>query len=389
MQNNELLKAIEILCSHNVQKITLSNKYSELCEYKKASIRATDKGYIVERFTERQAFHKNISRDELKNLLITETTENFRQVNAICEGFDIEIKISKKGKVLFNKRKNDKTEPLPQNIGANRIKNYILPENIFVPALYELGVMTSEGKVVASKYDKFKQINRFIECVDDAFKNSDEDNLEIIDFGCGKSYLTFILYYYMTEIRHKNVSIIGLDLKKDVIEKCNAVAKKYNYAGLKFLCGDIKDYKPQKNPDMVVTLHACDTATDFALYNAVSWNAKYIFSVPCCQHELNSSISSDAFPIITEFGLLKERFCALATDALRAKILQAKGYKVDILEFIDMENSPKNILIRAKKNKTPNPYKLKTIEDKISDFEKATATKLTLYRLFCDNNNER
>lgn len=389
MPNYELLNAIDILCSENIQKITLSNKYSELCDYKKASIRATDKGYIVEHFTDRQAFHRNITKEELKNILIFEMTENFRQINALCVGFDIEIKISKKGKILFNRRKNFENTPVQIQQGHNRIKNYILPENIFVPALFELGVMTSDGKVVKSKYDKFKQINRFVECIDDALKNCEQEQLEIIDFGCGKSYLTFILYYYMTEIRHKKVSITGLDLKKDVIEKCTAIAQKYNYTGLKFLCGDIKDYKPQRNPDIVVTLHACDTATDFALYNAVSWGAKYIFSVPCCQHELNFAISSNAFPIITEFGLLKERFCALATDALRAKILQSKGYKVDILEFIDMENSPKNILIRAQKNKNPNTYKLKILESEISNFENSTGAKLTLHRLFYDNNNER
>lgn len=389
MVNNELSNVIDLLCTYDIQKITLSNKYSELCEYKKATVKATDKGFIVEYLTERQAFHKNIKTNELKELLFNEITENFRQLNALCVGLDAEIKISKKGKVLFNKRKNAENLSVPVQKGTNRIKNYILPENIFVPALYELGVMTSEGKVVASKYDKFKQINRFVECIDDALKNCQDDNLEIIDFGCGKSYLTFVLYYYMTEIRHKSVQITGLDLKKDVIEKCNSIAQKYNYKGLKFLCGDIKDYTPHRAPDMVVTLHACDTATDFALYNAVCWGTKYIFSVPCCQHELNSTVSDNAFPIITEFGLLKERFCALATDALRGKILQSKGYKVDILEFIDMENSPKNILIRAQKSKNPNQYKLKVIEQQIAEFEKSVGTKLTLHRLFYNDDTER
>ena len=307
-------------------------------------------------------------------------SENFRQLNAICKGFDVEIKISKKGKVLKNKRKNALTSDF-DSVSHNRKKNYIFEEGIFVPALYELGVMTADGKIVASKYDKFKQINRFIECVDDALKDEKSESLEIIDFGCGKSYLTFVLYYYMTVIQKRKVHITGLDLKKDVIEKCKKIADKYGYSNLEFLCGDIKDYKPSKSPNMVMTLHACDTATDFALYNAIRWDSKYIFSVPCCQHELNQNISLNNFKIMGDYGLIKERFCALATDALRSKILEYQGYKVDILEFIDMDNSPKNILIRAQKKKSVNEYKKKTIKKEIDEFSNCIGCELTLKRL--------
>ncbi|MBE6623803.1 MAG: SAM-dependent methyltransferase [Ruminococcaceae bacterium] len=283
---SELIQALDLIEIDKTSKITLSCKKTELCQYKKLTAKKTKDGFQIERFTDKQVFHENIKDDELKNILQTEMSENFRQLNALCAGFDVEIKISKKGKVLKNKRKNTITSDF-EAVSHNRKKNYIFEEGIFVPALYELGVMTADGKIVASKYDKFKQINRFIECVDDALKNENSDFLEIIDFGCGKSYLTFVLYYYMTEIQKRKVHITGLDLKKDVIEKCKKIAEKYRYSNLDFLCGDIKDYKPSKAPDMVMTLHACDTATDFALYNAIIWDSKYIFSVPCCQHELN------------------------------------------------------------------------------------------------------
>ncbi len=380
MSVSELCEAIELIDINTVSKITLSIKRSELCEYKKLTVKRQDNGFQIERFTEKQAFHENIEHNELKSVLTTELTENFRQLNAICIGWDIEIKISKKGKILKNKRKNTLTSEITEK-NHNRKKNYIFEEGIFVPALYELGVMTSEGKIVSSKYDKFKQINRFVECIDDALKNENAEYLEIVDFGCGKSYLTFVLYYYMTEIKNRKVHIIGLDLKKDVIAKCQSVADKYGYTGLKFLCGDIKDYKPQKAPDMVMTLHACDTATDYALFNAIQWNSKYIFSVPCCQHELNANINLDSLGLIAEYGLIKERFCALATDALRSKILEYCGYKVDILEFIDMDNSPKNLLIRASKKKSINEYKKKLIEKEIAEFSKSIGTELTLKKL--------
>ena len=375
----------EQLASLDMSKLirfTLSNKRNELCEYKKVTAKKTEKGFLVESFTEKQAFHSTITQDTLTDYIANELTENFRQFNSTFSGFDIEIKISKKGKMLKNKTNNSLDSNVANTVTHNRKKNYILDEGIFVPALYELGVMTKDGKIVSQKYDKFKQINRFIECIDDALKNDDNDNtVEIVDFGCGKSYLTFVLYYYMTEIRKKKVNITGLDLKKDVIEKCSRVAEKYGYNGMKFLCGDIKDYKPQTPPDMVITLHACDTATDFALYNAIMWQSRYIFSVPCCQHELNSAIKNNELKIVTDYGLIKERICALATDAQRAKLLEASGYKTDILEFIDMDNSPKNILLRAQKTKTPNEFKRKALLTELDEFIKFTGCELTLFKL--------
>ena len=233
-------------------------------------------------------------------------------------------------------------------LSHNRVKNYILKEGTAVPFLVDLGVMTPNGKVAAAKYDKFKQINRFLEFIEDVLPRlSREREITILDFGCGKSYLTFAVYYYLRELKGYDVNIIGLDLKKDVIEKCSSLAEKYGYEKLHFYQGDIADYEGVSKVDMVITLHACDTATDYALAKAAGWNAQVILSVPCCQHELNSQIKNELLAPILKYGILKERISALLTDGIRGEILRAWGYDVQILEFIDMEHTPKNLLIRA------------------------------------------
>ena len=218
-----------------------------------------------------------------------------------------------------------------------------------IPPLVDLGVLTPEGRVVKAKYDKFKQINRFVELLNDVLAKNPRETLRIVDFGCGKSYLTFVVYYYVTQILRKKADIVGLDLKEDVISHCSAVAEKYGYTGLHFRCGDIRDYLADQAPDLVITLHACDTATDYALYHAAQWGSEAILSVPCCQHELNLQVKRDALPPLTDYGILKERLCALATDAVRAKLLESQGYEVQVLEFIDLAHSPKNLLLRARK----------------------------------------
>ena len=217
-----------------------------------------------------------------------------------------------------------------------------------MPFLIDLGVMTGEGKIVRSKYDKYRQINRFLEFIQDVLPELPKDRqLTIIDFGCGKSYLTFAMYYYLNILMGYSVKMIGLDLKADVIRHCNELRDKYGYNNLEFIHGDIADFEGADAVDMVDTLHACDTATDYALYKTNRWNARVILSVACCQHELNGQIKNDVLSPVLQYGLLKERMSALITDGLRANLLEIMGYKTQILEFIDMEHTPKNILIRG------------------------------------------
>ena len=238
------------------------------------------------------------------------------------------------------------------------LKKYVLQEGVPVPFLVDLGVMTAEGKVVKSRYDKFRQINRFLEFIEDVLPNLDPNRTNtIIDFGCGKSYLTFAMYYYLHVLKKYPIRVIGLDLKKDVIALCNRLSKKFGFENLTFLHGDIAGYEGVDQVDMVVTLHACDTATDYALEKALEWDAKVILSVPCCQHELNKQMENEILKPVLKYGLFKERIAALVTDALRAGRLEEAGYQVQILEFIDMEHTPKNILIRAVKTGKPHEIK--------------------------------
>ena len=305
--------------------------------------------YQIGRYTEKQVFYENVEEDSFGDCLTGELDRGYRQVNAFATGEEWDVKISKKGKLAVNKRK---TEGKAITIaGNNRKKKYILEEGMDIPVFVSLGIFTKDGKVVNSMYDKFKQINRFAEIVDDVMKSYNKSSINILDFGCGKSYLTFVVYYYLQEVKHLDVHITGLDLKAQVIEDCNRLAEKFGYTGLQFELGDINGYRTDMDIDMVMTLHACDVATDYALYNAICWNADYILSVPCCQHELNRQIHSDKLAAITHYGILKERMAALMTDSIRGLMLEACGYKTDVMEFIDIAHSPKNLLIRAvKKN---------------------------------------
>ena len=307
-----------------------------------------------------KVFHKNYDREEFETLLENfiagyqveegnETLVKFKQIVIRTTKEQATALFSKKGKMTLKvtKQKKELSKPL---IEHNRTKRYILDEGKAVPFLVDLGVMTKEGKIVQSKYDKYRQINRFLEFVEDIVEELPRDKeITILDFGCGKSYLTFALYYYFTHLKGYDINIIGLDLKDDVIRNCNQLAKKYHYEKLNFLHGDIADYEELEKVDMVVTLHACDTATDYALEKAIQWDAKVILSVPCCQHELNQQIKCKELDTVLKYGLLKERIAALITDGLRAELLECNGYKTQILEFIDMEHTPKNILIRAVK----------------------------------------
>lgn len=306
--------------------------------------------YQAESFVGTKAYHKNLVPEEIA-AYVSGLTKEFKQIELDTTKEHITVLVSKKGKVTINKKQREAGEKQKlQPAAHNKTKQYVLEEGIPVPFLVDLGVQTAQGCIVKSRYDKFRQINRYLEFVRDILPSLPSDRtLTILDFGCGKSYLTFALYYYLTVLNHYDIRVIGLDLKEDVIAKCNELARRYDYEGLSFHVGDISTYEGVDEVDMVVTLHACDTATDYALAKAVQWNAKVILSVPCCQHELNRQIHCKELEAALKYGLIKERMSALLTDAIRANLLEEKGYDTQILEFIDMEHTPKNILIRAVK----------------------------------------
>lgn len=297
----------------------------------------------------KREFHKNYKKEELLEQFQKWMPGDYRQLNLDTAAWFLQALVSKKGKAVLKKRiapQKRETAVLEHN----RKKRYLLEEGIPVPFLVDLGVMTEEGRVVHARYDKFRQINRFLEFVDDVLPELDQSReLTVIDFGCGKSYLTFAMYYYLRVQKHLNIRMIGLDLKQDVIEHYQELADQYGYEKLTFLTGDIAEYEGVDRADMVVTLHACDTATDYALEKALKWKAKVIMSVPCCQHELNRQIHSELMQPVLKYGVIRERMAALLTDAFRADLLELEGYQVQILEFIDMEHTPKNLMIRAVK----------------------------------------
>ena len=301
-----------------------------------------------------KVFHENYRKQELIEKIPEWMNINFKQLEIDTAGKNITCLVSKKGKVTIkgkNKAVSDNCGHDNESLEHNRKKNYIIKPGQKVGFLEDLGVITKEGKIVNSKYDKFKQINRFLEYIEDVLGVFDEEKeITIVDFGCGKSYLTFATYYYFVELKKRKVNMIGLDLKEDVIKKCNELSEKYGYYNLKFYVGDIAEFKGIKNADMVITLHACDTATDYAINQALQWKTKVILSVPCCQHEINKQIRNDILEPVLKYGLIKERMSALITDAVRANLLEINGYDVSVIEFIDMEHTPKNILIRAIRN---------------------------------------
>ena len=312
--------------------------------------------FQVEEFRGKQAFHQNLMKDEAYEYLQNAMSDTFRQMELVSAKGSAQILVSKNGKMTVKVKKNRpvkgqaKIQAPSTLLDHNRKKKYVLEEGKPIPFLQDLGVMTADGRIVHSRYDKFRQINRFLEFVQDILPKLPKGReINIIDFGCGKSYLTFAMYYYLKELNGIDIRVIGLDLKQDVIDHCNQLARKYGFEKLAFYHGDIASYEGVDQVDMVVTLPACDTATDYALAKAVRWNASVILSVPCCQHELNRQMKNDMLEPVLQYGLLKERMAALYTDGIRAEILENHGYRTQILEFIDMEHTPKNVLIRAVK----------------------------------------
>ena len=346
--------------------------------------------FQIEEYTKTQVFHKNLTAGDagsyLTGKLSSDTssqTASFKNALVETQSFTANVLVSKKGTITIKKKMNTSAKQPKISLSHNRKKKYILEEGIPVPFLIDLGVMTQNGNIVNAHYDKFRQINRFLEYIEDILPSLPTGReLRILDFGCGKSYLTFAIYYYLKVLKGYPVRITGLDLKEDVIRHCNELAVKYGYDKLEFLCGDIAYYDGCSQVDMVVTLHACDTATDYALAKSVGWGAKVILSVPCCQHELNKQMKNDLLSPVLHYGILKERMAALMTDGLRAQILEANGYRTQILEFIDMAHTPKNLLIRAVYNGHCADNKAQ-----INELLAAFDVNPTLYRLLCKKDN--
>lgn len=333
--------------------------------------------YQVSEFVGRKVLHSNHGAADVKKKIIDYMTEDFKQAQINMTDAAATI-LSSKSKTLTCKYKKAGQLKVQRDLSHNRTKKYIIQEGKPVAFMIDLGVMGQDGKIIRTRYDKFRQINRFLEYIEDILPKLDKEReLTIIDFGCGKSYLTFAMYYYLKELKGYNIRIIGLDLKADVIEHCNELRTRYGYDKLDFYVGDIATYKDVDKVDMVVTLHACDTATDYALAKAVKWGAEVILSVPCCQHEANRTIKSDILSPVMDYGILKERLAAIVTDAARAKLLTANGYDTQILEFIDMEHTPKNLLIRAVKSSKEDI----SAREKTKDMLEALNLELTIDKL--------
>ena len=318
------------------------------------------KGSLILQWTlykQNKAYHENISFEEVGNFLRTNCS-HFKQVQLYTSESDYQALINKKGEATI-KRKPASKKPAT-SLSHNRKKQYILNDETAKGFLIQLGIMSEDGQIKPSKYDKYKQINKYLETIEGVMPEFEQDFIRIIDFGCGKSYLTFAMYHYLTEILHKQVEIVGLDLKEDVISFCNNLASQLGYTHLKFQVGDIGKYTTNQHIDMVVSLHACNTATDAALAKAVGWDAKVILAVPCCHHECYTQITTPLLDPILKHGILKEKIASFITDGMRSLYLEGMGYKVNVMEFIDMQHTPKNVLIKAIKAGTTNTKALDT-----------------------------
>ena len=352
----ELQRVLEEILDENLNQIILSNT-RDAAAATKARIRPVLIGDALKfqetRYQGTKVFHENYDRDQMAQRIEEELTTLFRQGEMSGKELTATVLVSKKGKMTVKSRRkaqSGKEEDRLEQLSHNRKKTYLLPEGEPVDFLVKLGVQTPNGQVTKNRYDKFRQINRYLEFIDDVMEELPKDRtIHVVDFGCGKSYLTFATYYYLHVKQGRDVKVTGLDLKEDVIRHCNELAQSLKYDGLHFEQGDIAAFTGE-GADLVISLHACDLATDYAIEKAVKWGAKVILAVPCCQHELNRQIKSDVLRPALKYGIIKERIAALLTDAVRAEILERNGYHTQILEFIDMEHTPKNLLIRAVKH---------------------------------------
>ena len=374
MPDITLTAALERAFTTATHKCVVSNPAGG--QFRRVHFRLADGLYHIEKFTETQAFHENLPFGEARLLLEKLLTGSFKSLTAWDSEYEHNVKISKKCKILYSRRRSETAPEVSAT--HNREKSYIIPGGEVIAPLVDMGIFTEDGKVKSTMRDKYRQINRFIEIIDDEVKKTDKKSLRVLDFGCGKSYLTFVLYHYFTEIRGLDVRMTGLDLKADVIQKCNAAAEKYGYGGLDFQVGNIAGFDADEKIDIVITLHACDTATDFALYNAIRWGAEMIFSVPCCQHELNAQMKPQSLAILARYGIVQERFAALLTDSIRANLLEYAGYRTQMVEFVAFDHTPKNIMLRAvKKNSRDKAKVLAEVETALREFNVSP----TLYNL--------
>ena len=375
---NSMEKVIEIFENlDSVGRVILSKPMGEVS---KANIRRIElqgkECWQVEYFINNQAKHKNIKIEDLVKFIKKYFPESFHQMNVMTTSAEYVVLCSKKGAINISKNSKNKMEIKVQQ--HNKQKNYIIQEGENIPFMRDLGIFTSENKIVKSMYDKYKQINKFVEVLHHAFVDYNKPSITVLDFGCGKSYLTFVVYYYFKFVRQMQVKVIGYDLKLDVVKYCNDMAKKYKYDNLQFYVNDVtKGELYTGEVDMLITLHACDIATDYALKYAIENNVKYVFSVPCCQHEINSQINLGGdMDILLKDGLFKERLSALLTDAIRVDLMRDFGYNVDVMEFVDFSHSPKNVMLRCKLNKAKKSTKNK----KIKDLQDKYGFEQTLYR---------
>ena len=380
---NELARFFEeIIDGGELVRVIFSRKRKATCEYSKVTMRPVSvKGallYQLEYAFDKKVTHENADRNQIVDKCLKLVNDDFKQINAVTMHEDIQVLANKPEKPRITRSCKEHSVP---DFSHDRKKSYIIPEGVPCDFLIHLGVMDDKGKVYKKYYSKFRQINRFLEIVDDTYpvlaengdlSVSESDNekepvsaakpLKIIDFGCGKAYLTFALYYYFVKLKKIPCQITGLDLKDDVIRFCEKTARELDYDGLRFEIGDIADYSDD-SADMVVTLHACDTATDYALINAVKWNTKVILSVPCCQHELFKQIKNDVNGPMLKHGIIKDKFTELLTDGLRGLKLEAGGYDVAMMEFTSLEHTSKNIMIKAVKTRTPDAPASKKAEE--------------------------
>lgn len=381
---------IKELMKESLIQAILSNARNpeQMTKIKLRPIVLKEKLWIQEtKYVGNKVLHKNLSLEEAVERTIDYMEQDFRQGLIQTQSEECTILISKKGKVTIKRKK--KASAAKADLSHNRQKQYILQEGDRIPFLIDLGIMNLEGKVVNARYDKFRQINKYLEFIRDVIPKLPKDRtIRIIDFGCGKSYLTFAMYYYLHDMQKLPIEVIGLDLKEEVIRYCNELAVRYGFESLHFEMGDIARFEGTDRVDMVVTLHACDTATDYAIEKAVKWGASVILTVPCCQHEVNAQIANDMLKPVLKYGLLKERMSALLTDAIRANMLESLGYDTQVLEFIDMEHTPKNILIRATKANGMRPKNALADRAAVDEFTKTLGVNTTLQRLFSDGGSE-